>query len=173
MATTALIPVEEYLSTSYTDGDREYVDGEVLERNVGERNHARLQLLIASFLNANYGKFWSATECRVRMSPTRFRIPDICLATVRPGPEDGPLTDPPFLAIEVLSPDDRASDLEEKIRDYLACGVKFVWVINSRTRAGFVYTSDGMREAKDGVLRTEDPCIELPLANIFEDGSSR
>jgi hypothetical protein len=29
-----LISVEEYLSTSYEDGDREYLDGEVLERNI-------------------------------------------------------------------------------------------------------------------------------------------
>ena len=43
MATaTTLIPIEEYLRTTYHP-DRDYVDGEIQERNLGEREHARLQ----------------------------------------------------------------------------------------------------------------------------------
>ena len=45
MATATIVPVEEYLRTSY-DPDMEYVDGALLERNVGERRHSRLQFLI-------------------------------------------------------------------------------------------------------------------------------
>jgi hypothetical protein len=42
MKAATLISVEEYLRTSYRP-DCDYVDGEVLERNVGERDHSKLQ----------------------------------------------------------------------------------------------------------------------------------
>ena len=51
MAVEALVSVEEYLATSY-DPDLEYVDGRLVERNVGEPDHGRLQLLIADALRA-------------------------------------------------------------------------------------------------------------------------
>lgn len=166
MASTILISVEEYLRTSYPDGDREYIDGVVLERNVGEIDHAGLQSRILKYLGNRYPQLWSVVEVRVQVKPARFRVPDVCLV-LGSEPEGRFLTSPPFLVIEVLSPDDRADYMEEKIDDYLAFGVKYVWVVNPRTRRGYAHTSEGSREAKDGVLRTQDPEIELPLAEMF------
>jgi Uma2 family endonuclease len=169
MGTTALVSIEEYLSTSYPDGDREYIDGLIVERNMGEHHHARLQALIAGYFLFHYKQFWCAVEARLKVSDTRYRIPDVCLITGKwPGPERGPLTEAPFLVVDVLSPDDRAGDMADKIADYLSYGVKYIWVINPETRRGFVHTIDGSREAKQGVLRTEDPVIELPLNELFQ-----
>lgn len=78
------------------------------------------------------------------------------------------LTKPPFVAIEILSKDDRMSDMQERIDDYLKFGVRYVWVINPRTHRAWAYTKDGSHEAKDGILRTENPAIELPLPEIFQ-----
>ena len=83
-------------------------------------------------------------------------------------PQGHILTLPPLLVIEVLSRDDRAEDIQERIDDYLGCGVRFVWVVNPRTRRGWVYTAEGSREAKGGVLRTADPLIEVPLAELSD-----
>ncbi len=47
MATTSLIPINEYLNTSYEPAC-DYIDGELQERNFGERQHALLQSLIAT-----------------------------------------------------------------------------------------------------------------------------
>ncbi len=166
MGTTVLIPVEEYLSTSYPDGDREYIDGLVVERNMGESQHALIQTTIAAYLFTRYRQYRTVVECRMRVSKSRYRIPDVCLVTgTYPG--FGPLTDPPFLVVEVLSPDDRAGDMEKKIADYFSCGVKYIWVVNPETQRAFVYTSDGMREAKEGILWTENPVIEFPLSELF------
>jgi Uma2 family endonuclease len=74
---------------------------------------------------------------------------------------------PPLVAVEVLSPDDRAGDLEEKINDYLAFGIPYVWVINPETRRAYIHTSAGSHEAKGGVLRAESSGIEVPLSEIF------
>src|ERR1035438_8136782 len=130
MGTAALIPVEEYLSTSYPDGDREYIDGQVLERNVGESQHAWIQTAIAAYLFTRYRQYRTVVECRMKVSKSRYRIPDVCLVTGAYPGGFGPLTDPPFLVVEVLSPDDRAGDMEEKIADYFSCGVKYIWVVN-------------------------------------------
>lgn len=168
MATSSLITVGDYLRSSYTP-DREYVDGMVLERNVGEQDHSYLQGELFSYFRdrRRSHQVWPFVELRLRVSETRFRIPDVCVFH-GDRPVDAVPAQPPFLCIEVLSPDDRAIDLEERVSDYLAMGVSCVWVVNPRTRRGYVYTSDGMKEAKDGVLYTANPAFEVPLASFFD-----
>ena len=77
MATNTLISVSEYLHTSYSP-DCDYVDGEVLERNLGEFDHAGLQSEILIFLaTRDRAKgFVVVVEQRVQVSPTRFRVPE-------------------------------------------------------------------------------------------------
>jgi Uma2 family endonuclease len=166
MSVTTLISVEEYLRTSYQDGDREYIDGRVVERNLGTISHAHWQTRMVISLSINYPKLWAAVEVRVQVKPTRFRVPDVtCIWGSTP--EGSIIHEPPFLVIEVLSPDDRAEDVQDKVDDYLSFGIQYVWVVNPRTRRGYLYTTEGMREAKDGVLRTGNPEIALPLNEIL------
>lgn len=166
MTTMALVSLEEYLRTSYPDGDREYIDGRIVERNMGTIDHADWQTWLSTYLRLHYEAFWTAVEVRVQVKPTRFRIPDVtCVLGQKP--EGGSISEPPFLVIEVLSPDDRAEEVQEKIDDYLNFGISYVWVVNPRSRKGYVYTADGMREAKDGVLRASNPEIALPIREIL------
>ncbi len=51
MGSATLIPVEEYLRSSYSP-DREYVDGEIVERNLGEKTHGRIQKNLILYLDA-------------------------------------------------------------------------------------------------------------------------
>lgn len=101
MATETLIPVEDYLGTSYRP-DREYVDGYVLERNLGERDHSSLQMAISGHLYARRHKLGIHVfpEQRVQVKATRFRVPDICVVT-GPNPQEQVFTAPPFLCIEI------------------------------------------------------------------------
>ena len=50
MATATIVPVSEYLNTTWRP-DCEYVDGEVRERNIGETDHSRLQMLLSRYLS--------------------------------------------------------------------------------------------------------------------------
>src|ERR1700733_6508291 len=102
-----LISVEEYLASSYKP-DCDYVDGHIVERNLGERVHGRIQLRVALMLNGQAKQGAEVlTEVRVQVKPSLFLIPDICIAVDN---SDEPiLTTPPFLCIEVLSPEDRMS----------------------------------------------------------------
>jgi Uma2 family endonuclease len=164
MEATTLVSVEEYLNTSYPDGDREYVDGAIVERNLGTTDHAYWQSRILFYLMSNHADLWSVVEARVQVKATRFRIPDVtCL---KKAPETSIVKETPFLVVEVLSPDDRAQYVQEKVDDYLSFGISYIWVVNPHTRRGYVYTADGMHEAKDRILRTSDPEIALPLDSI-------
>jgi Uma2 family endonuclease len=74
---------------------------------------------------------------------------------------------PPFICIEVLSPEDRIERYEQKFRDYVRFGVQNIWVIDPATRRAWVYSKEGLAEA-GGVLRTENPTFEVQLSEIFE-----
>ena len=162
-----MISVEEYLRTSYSP-DREYLDGTVVERNLGERDHSKLQAALVSyfFTRRKQWRIHVYPEQRVQVSRTHFRIPDVCVV-VGLEPEEQIFTKPPFLCIEILSPDDRAAAMQEKVDEYLAFGVRYVWVLNPRTQRAYIHTADGSHEAK-GVLTTSDPEFSVPLAEIFE-----
>jgi Uma2 family endonuclease len=105
------------------------------------------------------------TEQRVPVKPERFRVPDI-LAVRAPAAATPIVEHPPLLCIEILSRDDHRQDMQERIDDYPAFGVPCVWVLNPRTRHGYVYTSEGMREAKDGILRVAGSAIAGPVAAL-------
>ena len=66
------------------------------------------------------------------------------------------------------SVDELKTAFRESIDDYLAFGVRYVWVINPRSRRAFVHTSEGSYEPKDGILRTENPEMVVSLAEIFQ-----
>jgi Uma2 family endonuclease len=168
MSSSTLIPVSEYLSTSYRP-DRDYIDGVVLERNVGEKSHGRLQAEIAAFFVARK-QLWSTlvlTEQRVQISPTRFRIPDVAVL-VSPYSDEEIVTEPPFLCIEILAREDTLKRMQARIDDYLVFGVSYIWVIDPLTRRCFVYTAAGVEEILDGVLRTSNPEFAMPLNEIFD-----
>ncbi len=167
MASRTLISVEEYLRTSYSP-DCDYVDGEVQERNVGEKSHGKVQKALLLFFTALEKQLgiWAIQEQRVRVSPTRFRIPDVCVMLGEP--EEEVFTRPPFVCIEVLSPEDRLSRIEQKVDDYIGMGVPHVWVLDPKTKRAWAITpAEGWREEKSGALKTNNPSIEVPLAEIF------
>ena len=158
------VSVAEYLNTSYRP-DCDYIDGEVRERNVGELLHARFMGLVGWRLLEleKASGIWVCLSVRVQVSPTRIRVPDV---TVTRGVPAGQIvTEPPFLCIEILSPRDGFAEMMERIYDYLTFGVRYVWVIDPKSRKGFVYTADSFHEAEGGILATTDPGIRL---NILE-----
>ena len=164
-ALPALVSVEEYLRTAY-EPDCDYVDGVVLERNVGEKSHAKVQKRLMWYLEQHYRAIFVIQETRVQISATRYRVPDLCVIA-GPEPAEEVFTTPPFLCVEILSPEDRMGRMNVKIGDYLAFGVPYVWVIDPQTHKAWIYTAQGMSEVNDGVLRTQKPEITVPLVELF------
>lgn len=119
-----MLPVERYLSTSYRP-DREYVDGEVVERNLGEKPHSSTQRRVIAWFLREHPELEALLfpEQRVQVSPTRFRVPDICVLRSE---EDDPriVRNAPLLCIEVLSKDDSLNSIRTRIDEYLAMGLR-------------------------------------------------
>jgi Uma2 family endonuclease len=166
MPTSEQTSVSEYLHTSYSP-DCDYVDGLVIERNVGEWDHANLQgALFAFFWNRRKERNIQAVpECRVQVAPTRFRVPDVCV--IHGQEEQEPiLRKPPLVCIEMLSSEDRMARVRECVNDYFAFGVPYVWIVDPRTRKGYNFTPEAMTETT--VLRAENPDFIVPLDVVFE-----
>lgn len=168
MDTKTLMTVEEYLRSPFDGPDRDYVDGEVIERNMGELPHARLQaeLFLRLSQAATIGGFQVLPEIRVQVSPTRFRLADI--AAWRSGPIGQRIpTVPPFVIVEILSPEDRIVRLSPKIQEYLAYGVERVWVVDPEERPALSFSAAQPGGVLVDVLRTDNPEIALPLADVL------
>jgi len=168
MGTSVLVSEQEYLTTTY-EPECEYDEGVLLERNAGEQPHSILETAFGAFFFERRKRFGIRvlTEQRIRIAPRKYRVPDVCVYK-EPAPRDPVFSTPPFIVIEILSPEDRMSRVRKKVDEYLAFGVPYVWVIDPDARRADVYTAAGFYAAKDGVLRTEDPAIEVPLVDLFQ-----
>jgi Uma2 family endonuclease len=169
MATTLHIPLGEYLESTYRP-DREYVDGELRERNVGKWEHARVQWLLASWFGAHENEWGiiGSTEQRVQVSRNRVRVPDLVVLIA--GSQPDILTEPPLLVIEILSPNDSYSDTQERAQDYRAMGVETVWIIDPKTRSGRMCSgSDWVESTRLEVKRTP---LYVNLPDIFSQLTS-
>jgi Uma2 family endonuclease len=133
-----LVSLEEYLNASYSP-DREYVDGVVKEINMGERPHSKAQRNLTFFLSQRYPQFQIWPEQRVRTSPTRTRLPDVCVTWEDPGTDF--FETPPLICIEILSKRDAMSDVLENLEEYAAMGVRFGWLLDPRRRKAYTCRS--------------------------------
>jgi Uma2 family endonuclease len=165
MPTSELISVSEYLHTSYSP-DCDYVDGLVMERNVGEWDHADLQGAFVTYFRTRrkQSNIQAVPECRLQVAPTRFRI-HVCVILGQEEQEPI-LRKPPFICIEVMSSEDRMSRVQERVNDYFAFGAPHVWIVDPRTRKGYNCTPEGMTET--AFFRTENPELIVPLDVVFE-----
>ena len=74
---------------------------------------------------------------------------------------------PPFLVVEILSPEDRLVRLQPKIREYLAYGVECVWVIDPDERRALTYSPADPGGDLVEMLWTENPDITIPLGELL------
>ena len=171
MSTHVLMDVEEYLKTSF-EPDCEYLDGEVVERNMGELPHGELQTHLGHLLKQLSPRLGIRviTEIRIQVNPQRYRVAD--LAVWRAGNiGDRIPTVPPFLAIEILSPEDRMVRMQAKIQDYLSIGTDWIWLIDPIEKKAICYSRQNPAGSFCDVLRTENPVIEIPLETALAVGS--
>jgi Uma2 family endonuclease len=167
MATSTLVPVEEYLKTMYHP-DCDYVDGMLVERNLGETNHAWVQRNLVISFGSRYREagITAIPELRFQTQPTRFRVPDVVVT--RGKPDEQILTKPPLLCIEILSPEDRIPSVNTRIKEYLDFGVPVVWLIEPTERKIWIYRANGMEESTGESIKLDGTDIEVPFSEIFD-----
>jgi Uma2 family endonuclease len=171
-----------------TKPETEWVRGRALQKVSPTYDHGKLQSLLTTELTA-----WAdrgargrvATEWRFRIAPpgaiVRPLIPDVAFLSYEALPADAerssyqtPLV-PPTVAVEILSPDDRPADIEDKISTYLAAGSVAVIVVDPRHESIAVYDRAGMRVLRgDEVLRHDAlPDFALGIGALFARARGR
>lgn len=163
-----LVSVSEYLSTSYRP-DREYVDGALVERNEGEWDHSRVQSLLLKQLHKYEDTLGllAVPEQRVQVKTSRFRVPDLSVVHGVPGEQI--LRRPPAICVEILSPEDSMSSMQERIDDYVDFGVPNVWIIDPRRKKAFWADATGVHEAASGTLDAAGVAVRIDLRLLWPD----
>lgn len=167
MAASIAVPLREYLQTTYRP-DRDWIDGEVKERNMGEGPHASVQGFFVGLFRLR-GTEWGIRvfpEQRVQTSAMHYRIADVCV-TRRSAPFEAIVRTPPLLCIEILSRDDRMSEMQERVDDYFGMGVGVVWVVDPRRRKAFVAEASGMRQVSELVVPGTE--ISVAVSEVFAE----
>ena len=169
MATIAPISVSEYKNTTYRP-DQEFLEGQLIERNVGEYDHSNLQGALIGLIGTRQRE-WNIRVLpaqRVQVSPTRFRIPDVCVVS-REQAVEPVFTRPPLLCIEVLSKDDSLRSMQDRIDDYRAFSVPNIWVLDPVKRCAYVCSHGDFREPDSAVLEIPGSPIRVTLAELFAE----
>jgi Uma2 family endonuclease len=169
MAVAELISAEQYLNSSF-EHDAEFVEGRLIQRPMPTWEHASMQGFLIRELWAicrSLG-FFAVPEQRVQTRRDRFRVPDVCVVTEKPAGEPGRriVTRPPYLAVEILSPEDTAVETMEKVREYLHFGVSWVWVIDPVALTGQVHAQSGVVSIEDRIFATDRFSVDLSKAEI-------
>ena len=164
-----------------TKPETEWVRGRALQKVSPTYPHGALQLELGSLLRA-----WAAnghgrvsSEWRFRVAPpgkvVRPLVPDLAYLSYEALPEDAPdeaVAAPlgsPTVAIEILSPDDRRADVEDKIATYLAAGTAAVVVVDLHHRTIALHDSVGMRvlEKGDTLCQAVMPGFAVSADEVF------
>lgn len=176
----ALVTPEELLAMP-NSVDFELVDGELKGRSmsslsswVGGRTFQRLGTHVEIHRLGWVFPADSGYQC-FPASPRSVRKPDVSFVRLdrlsADEIRDGWLRVVPDLVVEVVSPHDLFSDVEEKISAYLDAGVPLIWIINPPTRSVRVIRGDGTTTdlRKAGELSGEQvvPGFLCPVGDLF------
>lgn len=160
----------------------ELVFGELRETALMGLEHdsiaAELAFSLSAYVRADgLGQVYAAgTGFKLSSSPDTVLAPDAAFVSAERGREvtgsTGYFPGPPDLALEIVSPNDRHREVEEKVELWLRYGVRMVVTLNPRTHTATVYR--GLEDIRmilgDGRLEGADvvPGWVLPLEELFE-----
>ncbi|MCS6939841.1 MAG: Uma2 family endonuclease [Roseiflexaceae bacterium] len=180
--TTAAITAEDLAQMSFGEQRVELVRGEVIAMAPAGAEHGEIAGFtfgaLFNFVRAhNLGSLYAAeTGFILARNPDTVRAPDVAFVAAERAAQQrgrtGFFEGPPDLAVEVVSPNDTAEDVEAKVLDYLEAGAKMVWIVRPRTRTVTVYRS--LRQVQ--VLRPGDtldggdvlPGFTTPVEALFD-----
>jgi Uma2 family endonuclease len=182
MATTPQLMTAEELLRLPDDGFRyELIRGEPRKMAPAGHQHGRIAINVTTPLDQHVrahtlGTVYAAeTGFKLASNPDVVRAPDVAFIrrerVEEVGDVEGYWPGAPDLAIEVISPSDTYTDVQEKIFDWLEAGARLVIAVNPRTRAVTVY-----RSLKDIVVLTENDLLDggdvvpgwtVPVRDLF------
>lgn len=175
------VTAEEFSRIPNDDYHYELVEGRVVRVSPPGSRHAvlttHIAVLLQTYVTAHrLGLVMTPAGFTLARNPDTVREPDV--ASVRhdripeTGVPDGYWPGPPDLAIEVRSPGDRPSEIREKVDDYLARGVRLVWVVDPKQKTVTTHAphSPTVTLGVADVLDAGDvvPGFNCPVSRIFD-----
>ncbi len=166
----------EFAALPDEPGKQELIKGELVCVPPPKSRHGLLQSRLVELLS-DYGRQRGGarvfTNVGFQLSADTCVEPDVAFV-LEPQLAQTSLDDwfqgAPALAIEILSPSNRASVMDDKVQAYLAAGAAAVWVANPPRQRVTVYSRGRFEiiEMPDGSLACEHlPGLQIPLASIF------
>ncbi len=165
----------------------EWIFGRVVQKVSPTERHASAQARVAAAFMAwadASGNGRVGTEWEFRIAPpgevVRSLVPDVAfLSYDRLGFEEDQAAQmpavPPNVAVEVLSPNDKRRNVDEKIRVYLACGTGLVAIADPESKTVVLHDASGVVTLKvgDTLRHSELPGFAMPIAAIFAKSGQR
>ena len=178
---TKLMTAEELLKLPRGRLRYELIEGELKQMSPAGHEHGRIGMELAVPLgyyvkSQKLGKVYLAeTGFKLQSNPDTVRAPDIAFIrqerVEQAGSTTGYWVGAPDLAVEINSPGDTVSEVEEKVTEWLEAGSRMVWIVSPKLKTVTVY-----RSLTDVVMLTEKdmldggdvvPGFQIPVAEIF------
>lgn len=164
---TNQVSVEDYLTASHRP-NCEYEDGVLHPKPMPTWDHSIIQARLILLLMQHAPSLIAAPEVTVHVRPGKFLVPDVVAQhrdqIQRPYP-----TEAVALCVEILSPDDRMSEVLAKCEEYHRWGVPTTWIVDPESRRAWIYRrTERLTEvpAAAGSLES-DGGVSISLASLF------
>jgi Uma2 family endonuclease len=158
------VPIETYLRSTY-EPDAEYVDGQIEERPAALYEHSAWQGAIMYWFDP-HAKEWNICilpSLRIRVAPTRIRVPDVAIFD-RDQPREQVPACAPVAVFEVLSAEDTLSRMMRKLDDYAAMGIPQIRVIDPEMKRYFRFENGELHKAS--TFASPDRGIQFEITEI-------
>src|SRR5829696_615557 len=177
---TALMTAEDLLRLPRGYYRAELINGELIKMSLPGVPHGRIALRLAAplgqfVLEHGLGEAYTEIGFKLTSNPDTVFGPDVCFISKQRLDEIGEVTGywpgPPDLAVEVLSPGDRAGKVNQKLSQWLGFGTKQVWIVDPKRSTITIYSSlsDSIAFSNSDTLEADDilPGFRISLERIF------
>jgi Uma2 family endonuclease len=175
-----LVTAEDLWRMSSRGDDYELVRGELIEMTPPGGLHGSTAINLGSLLlsfvkEKKLGVVMVETGYKLATNPDTVRAPDVSFLSTAKIPSgglpEGYLDGAPDLAVEIVSPGDTASEVQDKVQDYLTYGTPLIWVVYPQQRIVIVHYPDGtartLHETDSLSGETVIPGFSCGVAEIF------
>lgn len=130
--------------------DAEYVRGEIVERGPPDLVHSGVQKRLIAILSAleDAHRVYAFPELRLKLAGDLFRVPDVTVFSGAPPSQLIP-DRPPLGVVEIVSRDDRYTELLQKLDEYHRWGVPHIWVVDPGLERLSAYDASGLRQVAE------------------------